>query len=297
MIYVLYGQDSYRSREKLNEIIGEYRAKTNGVFDFHRFDAEDDAMDLLERAGQSASLFQKKKLIVIERPSRGSEAFFKKLRLLAGVWEDDKNTIVVLWDDADKTGLKKVLAIVEPMAAKIQVYSPMAIQQERRWALDFIKNQKLTVPTKAIDEILQTAHGDTWRLANELSKIALGGERTELIKSDDRIIFAFLDAALVDPRAALQALMRLHILGSSEQYIFSALTNHIRLLLLVAEGRGLGPEEKTHPFVLQKARAKVRLLRIESIRRAFERMFQYDVKIKTGAIDPHFALVSVLLGA
>ncbi|KKW21780.1 MAG: hypothetical protein UY64_C0013G0005 [Parcubacteria group bacterium GW2011_GWA1_51_12] len=222
MIYLLYGQDSYRSREKLNEIIGEYRAKTNGVFDFHRFDAEDDATDLLERAGQSASLFQKKKLIVIERPSRGSEAFLKKLRLLAGVWEDDKNTIVVLWDDADKTGLKKVLAIVEPMAAKTQEYSPMTIQQERRWALDFIKNQKLALSPKAIDEILQTARGDTWRLASELPKIALGGERTELIKSDDRIIFAFLDAALVDPRAALYALMRLRSMGSNEQYISGA---------------------------------------------------------------------------
>src|SRR3989338_8114983 len=99
---LLYAKNSNQSRKKLNEIIGEYRAKTNGVFDFHRFDAEDDATDLLERAGQSASLFQKKKLIVIERPSRGSEAFLKKLRLLAGVWEDDKNTIVVLWDDADK---------------------------------------------------------------------------------------------------------------------------------------------------------------------------------------------------
>lgn len=293
MIYVLYGTDSYRSREKLREITREYRAKTEGIYDFHQFDAEDDSLNKLEQAAQSASLFQKKKLIVIERASKGNEIFLKKLKEWAKDWQEDTNTIVVFWDDVDKKKFSKVLTILKD--AKAQEYGPMTLEQERRFALEFLKENKLSLSLKSIEEILEAAHGDTWRIANELSKVALGGEVGARIFYDNKAIFALLDVALINPRHALMVLERMRGAGVNENYIISALINHVRLLLLVAEGKGLGPEEKAHPFVIQKTREKVRNLSLSRIRSVFESLFIMDAKIKIGAQDPYIALVRLLL--
>jgi len=295
MIYVLYGIDSYRSREKLREIIEQYRAKTEGVYDFHQFDVEDDPIDKLEQAAQSASLFQKKKLIVIERASKGNESFLKKLKEWAKDWQEDTNTIVVFWDDADKKGFSKILAILKD--AKTQEYGPMTLDQERRFAAEFLKENKLTLAPKTIEQILEAAHGDTWRIANELSKVSLGGDVGAKTFDDDRAIFALLDVALINPRHALMVLERMRSVGVNEHYIISALINHVRLLLLIAEGKGLGPEENAHPFVIQKAREKVRHINLSRIRSVFEKLFLMDAKIKTGAQDPYIALVRLLITA
>src|SRR3989344_824222 len=66
MIYFLYGADSYRSREKLREIIGGYREKHGNFLNFSRFDAEDQNLTDLKIAGKMQSLFSPKQMVVIE---------------------------------------------------------------------------------------------------------------------------------------------------------------------------------------------------------------------------------------
>ena len=42
MIYSLYGPDTYRSRQKLKQIIEEFQKKSGGHLSLEKFDAEKD---------------------------------------------------------------------------------------------------------------------------------------------------------------------------------------------------------------------------------------------------------------
>src|SRR3989344_2483631 len=259
MIYILYGEDSYRSREKLSEIIEAYRAKAKGVLDIEQFDAEDDDAAMLPKLGQSHSLFQKKKLIGVSYLSRGSESFLKRLKQAIQEWKDDENTIVVLWDDAEKKSAAKWLAVAEPAAKNAHEYKSMTPKEASKWLTLFLENQMLSLDQKAADELAAKFSQDTWRLANEAGKAAMGGEIADRVEIDDKKIFSFLD------------------------------------FLILSDGKELGPEAGTHPFVLSKAQRKVRELDRSKIRALYERLFDEDVKIKTGASDPYSSIVNLVL--
>lgn len=94
---MLYGSDIQKSREKLNEIIEEYRKRAGSGVNIHHFDAEEDALEKVKAAADTGSLFAPKKLIVIKYLSLSSwdrEALFNILKKA----KDDPETIMILWD-------------------------------------------------------------------------------------------------------------------------------------------------------------------------------------------------------
>jgi len=64
MIYSLYGPDTYRSRQKLKEIIAEFQKKSGNALSLEKFDAEEDDFSKIVSAAENQSLFQEKKLVV-----------------------------------------------------------------------------------------------------------------------------------------------------------------------------------------------------------------------------------------
>ncbi|MBI2096839.1 MAG: hypothetical protein HYT40_01635 [Candidatus Sungbacteria bacterium] len=295
MIYILYGEDSYRSRAKLREIAAEYRKKIKGVLDLHRFDAEtDDAASFIKET-KSISLFQQKKLVIVERFSRAGEKFLKQMKANAEEWQADSNTIVVLWDDAGESAAQKFVKALEPFAAKVQHFGPMSIAEAKKWFDTWLKAQGLALAPSVTAELTDKFHADTWQLTNEAGKIGLGGEPALTKESAERKIFSLTDYFLVNSIQALRALLALRQASTNEQYIFSAIVNHVRLLLLMSDGKEARLEENIHPFVLQKARAKARGLEPSRIRGAYERLFDEDAKIKIGLSDPYSSLVNLIL--
>ncbi len=294
MIYLLYGQDSYRSREKLREIVAEYRKKSEGVLDLHQVDAEDDPDGAIAALRSAPSLFQPKRLVVIERAGLAGETLWKKLKPVLKNLAGDKNVIAVFWEPDES---KKFLKFIEPIGAKSQEFRRMTSAEGKRWLAAFLKTRDSSVSDAILDEIILHFIGDTWRMTNEATKAALGGELAIPAEDADRKIFALLDAFLLDSISALRALAEMQAAGMNEQYIFAAIVNHTRLLLQLTGRSEFPADEKIHPFVLQKARAKVRNLEPAVINQAYERLFKEDVKIKTGSSNPFASIVSILLAA
>ncbi|OHA00642.1 MAG: hypothetical protein A3C12_02010 [Candidatus Sungbacteria bacterium RIFCSPHIGHO2_02_FULL_49_20] len=292
MIYLLYGQDSYRSREKLREIIAEYRKKSEGVLDLHRVDAEDDPDGAMAALRAAPSLFQQKRLAVIERAGLAGEVLWKKLKPVLKDLADNKNVIAVFWEPNESN---KFLKFIEQIGAKSQEFRQMTPAEGKRWLAAFLKTRESSVSSALLDEIVLHFIGDTWRMTNEAMKAALGGELTIPAEDADRKIFALLDTFLLDSISALRALTEMQAAGMNEQYIFAAVVNHTRLLLQLTGRSEFPADEKIHPFVLQKARAKVRNLEPAVISRAYKRLFKEDVKIKTGIVDPYNSLVGSIL--
>lgn len=294
MIYILYGQDSFRSRQKLREIIGEYQKKNEGTLDLHRFDAETDDPREIAEAGKSQSLFQKKKLVVVERPSVNWEKLSKVLKPVLKQWAGDKNVFVIFWDNAIGKDFNAFLKVAEPLAEKTQEYKQMSRGEAERWFAAYVKDKKLNLGAEKVRDLLARYSQDTWQLINEAEKVALGGEPSEPLFLADEKIFGFIDAVLVDQIGALKELLRLRNRGIDDYYLYSALVNHVRTLLAVADG---GTPSGIHPFILQKARAKTRRLSRDHLESIYTKLFFEDAKTKIGMSDPYSSMVSLIIGS
>jgi len=121
MLYLIYGSDTTRSQQKLNEIIEEFRKKNGGDLAVYRFDAEEDELPPIKTALETNSLFQKKKLVVIQHALRADKlGGFKNIKFKE--LKDSSNTIVVLREwELDKTAIKR-LAEIKPLCSKIQEF-------------------------------------------------------------------------------------------------------------------------------------------------------------------------------
>ena len=66
MLYVIYGQDNYRSREKF-KFLADYFLNKTGNDGLIRMTPEEATPFKMEEASRSASLFSKKHVVLIER--------------------------------------------------------------------------------------------------------------------------------------------------------------------------------------------------------------------------------------
>jgi len=175
-----------------------------------------------------------------------------------------------------------------------------ALQKELEKIIETIEKNGWSVSVTGDQKLRYIKHGEEDMkflvdLINEAMKAALGGELTIPAEDADRKIFALLDTFLLDSISALRALTEMQAAGMNEQYMFAAVVNHTRLLLQLTGRSEFPADEKIHPFVLQKARAKVRNLEPAVISRAYKRLFKEDVKIKTGIVDPYNSLAGSIL--
>lgn len=119
MIFVLYGSDTIRSRAKLKDIIEEYRQKAGEDLAVYRFDAEEDDSSAINAALEGESLFQTRKLVLIQHALRSDQ--FKGLK-----FKGLKNTAVVFWERELDAAAKKYLGELKQFGAKIQEFRTTA---------------------------------------------------------------------------------------------------------------------------------------------------------------------------
>lgn len=291
MIYLLYGADSFRSRAKLRQITEEYRKKHEGALDLFRFDAEIDSPGILEEAGKAQSLFQKKKLIIVEGAAKAGAKFESYLKRFLKEWKEDKDVVAFFWDEGSAKDLQSFIKKVEPHAAKTQEFKEMTSAEAARWLAEFVKEKNLKLDASQIRELLDRFSASTWQLATEAEKAALGGEMGRSLFLPEEKIWGFLDASLLEPQRALRALSRLAS-ETDEYYLWASFIGHVRTLVMAADGE---LPSSVHPYAADKARRKVRALDPRKLEMLYEKLFYEDANTKTGVSTPFSVLTDIAL--
>ncbi|MBI3442970.1 MAG: hypothetical protein HY007_04335 [Candidatus Sungbacteria bacterium] len=119
MLHLLYGPDTYRSREKLQEMTSEYQSRYGADIGIQTIDVEEDDAARIKQLTETGSLFAKKRVLVFKRVLSSGESFGEILPLLQRA-KGDADTLMILWDsDLGKEGEKR-LAQVRPLADSVQ---------------------------------------------------------------------------------------------------------------------------------------------------------------------------------
>lgn len=304
MIYFLYGQDSYRSRLKLNEIIDGYKKVYKSGFNLIGIDAKETRFADFFSNFKITSMFAEKKLITLKNAfqcQKFQQEFFENIKKI-----DEIKDIVVIYEEGkvdERSGLFKALK----KQAKCQEFGLLAGLPLRRWLQKEFENLGAKIEPEAENFLLYSAGNDLWRLKNEAKKLA-DFKRGKIIKKQDielmvkpkieNDIFKTIDAlASKNKKQALDFLHKHIDEGDNVLYLLSMIAYQFRNLLAIkdlmekkiAYGT-MAKKSGLHPFIIKKSYYLCAQFSMAELKKIYRKIFQADLNIKTGRVDPETAL-------
>ncbi|MEK7142343.1 MAG: hypothetical protein AAB818_02035 [Patescibacteria group bacterium] len=247
MFYLLHGKDTYRSREKLNELIKHFKTKVSD-WGFFRIDGENFNEAEFKELMKGKTLFEKKYVVVCDGVLKNKEAEIFMLSSLNNLAKTE-NMFLFLEEDVKEV----VLGEFEKLAYKVQECKPLDGVKLRDWFA--VKK----IPANIAGDIIKKCGSDLWSASKEIEKYQLGGEVAKQYGAPEYNPFAICDAFAEKNKAKMwiiyqQALRQ----GIPAEEVFFKILWQIKNLLLVKKLINAGvdnaiKETGLHAFVASKA--------------------------------------------
>lgn len=185
MIVYLYGSDSYRRREKLNEYIERYKEKyTNGA-DFFYLEKNEDFIRFKDFC-KSQSLFEPSKLGSVFDFNELEKGDLKEFLVL--IKENLKNKDLTLILNGDKKPTKDFYFLLkEPIIS--HNFDNLEGEELKKFLDLEIKKRKIELDSKSRESILFGLGKNTWEIVFALDKLSLLDEK----KIDQKILERHID--------------------------------------------------------------------------------------------------------
>lgn len=313
MLIFVYGDDSFRVREKVREMKKRFVEKFDpSGMNLQEFSDKPQIGEVMQSAQSSGFLAEKRMTIVRDLVVATKKAEAEDW--VEGFKKIPKENIVIFWETAEP---KKVEAgeIFKSFKKEADVFSyPYPLLEGSaltKWTTDRAKELSLTFESGALQKLVERVGPDLWRMDGELQKLQALCAGTNSTVSNTTIeqtvratfedhIFDFVDAvSRKDHKTALRLLEEERLSGASDHHLLSMLTRQVRILLgacsLLAENPRATKDELAtsmgiHPFVAQKSLQQAKSFRLEDLQAAHEALFAYDLAMKTGGIEAGLAV-------
>jgi DNA polymerase III delta subunit len=316
MILFLYGEDGFRSREKLRELCRAYADK-NPSSDWLDIDAQEYALDTIpaiKRSWGESGLFTVKKLIVVRRLLVASEsvldqalAFFEAdMERL----EADRERVLILWEEHMPKKNRKLFKFLDKHVVRKQYFEPLKGVRLEQWIVHRIHliDARTTIERGALVRLASETGGDLFALeqrVRQLVDVCENGRIDEasvasvLIRSVKEKVFEALEALASGHRDRAMLLFEGQLeKGENALYLLSMCAWQWRGLYRAADAYAdgfrtssqLARELHIAPFAAQKFLRRLPDFSAERLRRGFALLSDFERQSKSGRIDPELAL-------
>jgi len=307
MIIFLYGQDTYRSNQKLKEIIRHYKKTHKSGLNLKYFDGTKLNIQDFKDEIEQISMFKEKKLVVLADIFSNSE-FKKKFLEKRKDFMNSKD--IILFYERNKLSKRDALFSFLKKHAKSQEFEFLDEKRLKNWVEKEIKNLGGEIQDRALELLVVSVGSDLWQMTNEIRKL-ISFKNGEIINSRDvgllvrpKIepdIFKTIDAiASKDKKRAIKLLKKHLEKGDSPFYLFTMINFQFRNLLIIKDliEKNLSPYSSTglHPYVVKKSLALSNKFEAFELKKIYQKIFEADFKIKIGQIDPETALDLLITG-
>ena len=310
MFIFLYGADTYRSFQKLQEIIVYYKKVQAKGLNLKYFNCHNIVFQNFTDEIQQRSIFKEKKLIVLFNLFNNSEL---KQRFLEQEKKDKfltkiiNSEDIILFYENNEVSEKEPLFVFLKKESKCQEFKLLDKQKLKDWIEKEFSVYQIKIDQKAIQILIDFVGNNLWQMSNEIKKLVnykagkqvLVGDINLLVKPKiEADIFKTIEAiATKDKKIALNLLHQHLEKGDDPLYLLSMINFQFRNLLiikdLVEKGfpfSSLVKESKLHPFVVKKTYAQAQRFTMKELKKLYQKIFQMDLKIKTGQINAQMAL-------
>ncbi len=308
MLIFLWGPDTFRSIQKLKELIGEYRAKHKSGLNFRRLDWQTDVFNEIKEALSSFSMFDEKKLIILKDACWAKKEEQEKLidLLENKKTAKDDNAIMVFFETKKPAG-SQLFGWLEEKSKMSGRFDYLTGAKLNNWAHQAVQSLGGQISGEALEKLVGFIGPDLWQMKNEIDKLVnfkagkliAEADVDLLVKSKyDPNIFATIDALAARNKSLAFKLMHQHLeQGENEIYILTMFVYQFRNLLqiksLIEAGvpsSALAKKTGLHPFVIKKSWSQVRNFSQDVLKRIYEMLLKLDIAIKRGKIEPETAL-------
>jgi DNA polymerase III subunit delta len=310
MLIFLYGEDFFRSGEKVAEIKKKFLASDPVGSGLSIFDFSDSKVEMEKVLGALATnnLLAPKRLVIIKNIIlEGSESarenmhiFLKKQKWLIG----DKDTVAVFWE-AGKVKKGEALFKYFLKNSKNQEFEKLAGAKLSQWVFARIKkiDEKNSISRTALEKLLAFVGDDMHMLDNEIEKLTAYAGGKMIAEEDIELlvranlgsnIFKTIDAIGANNKKEALGLLHRHLeKGEDPFYLLSMFVYQFRNLLKVADFKNqfgadeymIARESKMHPFVVKKSLAQIRNFSFEKLKSVYQKLGELDTAVKTGKIE------------
>jgi DNA polymerase-3 subunit delta len=293
MIIFLYGQDTYRLRNKLKEIIASYQKVHQSGLNLKYFEGKNLDFHDFKQEFQTTSMFKEKKLMVLKNVFSNRE--FKN-SFLENSKNFTKSDNIILFQEEGEVPPKDPLFNFLKKNAKIQEFQLLQGQKLKNWVKKEFEKYSAEADPRAVADLINFIGNNLWQFSNEIKKIATFKRNKKITAEDVNIlvkpkietdIFKTIDAIASKDKKKALALLHKHLeKGDSHLYLLAMISFQFRNLLTVKSGAKL----KMHPYVVRKTTQQARAFSLEELKKIYHQLFEIDYKIKTGKVDPQTAL-------
>ncbi len=310
MIIFLYGTDTYRSRQKLNEIIEHYQKLHKSGLNLISFEGEKLDFSDFKNTLNSSSMFKEKKLIILKEIFSNpvfKEEFLKEKEKLVKVKD-----IILIYEKKEINPNDSFFRFLKKNS-KFQEFNPLRAEKLENWVKrEFLKYGR-EIEREALDRLIEFVGNNLWQMANEIKKLVnyKGYKGREKIKIKDVQLLVrpkietdiFRTIGAISERKKPLALRFLHQhleKGENPLYLLVMINFQFRNLLalrsqLMNKGRmfqinDLSKKLGLPPLVIGKLIPQARKFSLEELKKIYQKIFEVDLSIKTGKIKPEIAL-------
>jgi DNA polymerase III subunit delta len=311
MLIFLYGEDEFRSAEKLKEIKNKFLEKNSSGSGLSYFDLEENKstnFSEIKEAFGSKGLFFSKQLIIIKNLMVAGQKeliskitdFLKSIKNLA----EDKEKVLIFWEKG-KINEKSELFKFLKSKAKSQNFSFLAQAKLKEWIMaKFSKeNEKVKISAKALEKLEAYTGGDLQILENEIKKLANYKEEGIISEDDIEIlvnekinakIFEAIEAlSSGNKKIALKLFHQQLQKGEDPLYVLAMYVYQFRNFLKVSEYWERGESDSydiakkagIQPFVVKKILGQIARFPTEKLKAVYKRLQKIDEETKTGKRD------------
>jgi DNA polymerase-3 subunit delta len=323
MIIFLYGEDTFRSREKLKEFKEKFlRDVDPSGNSLMTVNGGETTMEKINEALTSSSLFVQKRMVIIENIfANKDKSIYDQVYEYLRAKEKEQENIIIFWDETsgEKKSTNKLFKYLSKSPnlkqnkKLVQNFKNLSNTEATAWVKKRVKNLGGKISNKASLTLTSFFGSDLWQLNNEVQKLVnfklgqdkgliKGAETAEITEKDvedlsrgkvDENIFALTDAISNKNKAlALKLFEQEFEAGVADTYLMHMIIRQFKILLQVRQSLDQGytsrkiiNELKLHPFVVQKSLNQVRAFSLEILKKIIKQLILIDKKIKTGQTD------------
>ena len=320
MLYVLYGQDDFSLDQAVVKIKADLGDRETVVANTTNLDGRRLTLGELKNKCDTAPFLCSHRLVMVEGLLGRFDAKQSKSRSRKGKsgnglaeWEEfdsyieqmPETTVLMLVDKEVKGNnplLKKISSLAE-----VRAFPLLRGKDLKVWIRQRVKADGGDITTEAVNLLAELVGGDLWAMDGEIQKLLLYGQERPIAEDDVRRlascvqeanIFALVDA-VAEGRIELahRILHRLYDDGVPPTHILALITRQFRLIALTKDLRkGLSRLQVQdrlglkQGYVVDKTLGQARLYDFDGVRRAYAKLLETDLAIKTGQYSDKLAL-------
>lgn len=299
-VYLFFGEDSYSANKKARFWREQFKKKHGGDINITELEGKQTTAIQFESDVYSTPFLADKRLIVIY--DFLSKAKKEEQKKVADILEGEIPDFCVIVFVENKPPDKR-MALYKKInkVGNIEEFNLLMGPQLTSWISQRAKAKNLELSPALADYLGKIAGSDLWNLDNEIEKIKMYSQTSNINKeSIEKLIHPNLTASIfkltdfLAQKNPKDSLVTLHVLIESGEDIIKILfmiVRHFRILIQVkdliereSKKSEITSKLKMHPYVITKTIQQCPNFSKEKLFKVYNQLLQIDIDVKTGKI-------------